>query len=149
MADHEQRALLCCTCIVRREVAPRSLRRNAAQSDAASSGRSCCLVSAQPLSQADTSGLCGVFARAIPDMHASAPLSCTAQYWGAAWELAQAPQGPLNLRVTDDKGNQVSGSPHKESTQRLRHVPTSSMHERFSNNSVSLGHQASLAAKPR
>ena len=30
------------------------------------------------------------------------------QYWGAAWELAQAPQGPLNLRVTDDKGDQVS-----------------------------------------
>ena len=35
-------------------------------------------------------------------------MRCPAQYWGAAWELAEAPQGPLSLRVTDDKGNQVS-----------------------------------------
>ena len=41
-------------------------------------------------------------------LHTTARAMYAAQYWGAAWELAQAPQGPLNLRVTDDKGNQVS-----------------------------------------
>jgi hypothetical protein len=36
------------------------------------------------------------------------PTVCDVQYWGAAWELANAPQGPLNLRITDNTGNQVN-----------------------------------------
>lgn len=27
--------------------------------------------------------------------------------WGASWESASAPQPPLNVRITDDKGNTV------------------------------------------
>ncbi len=32
-------------------------------------------------------------------------------YWGAAWEIGQAPQPPLDLRIQDDLGSEVRQQP--------------------------------------
>ena len=114
LADHEQRALLvlCCSCLIKVE------RFHGCNWTAlpAQYGYSCCLVTAQ-LRCNRIQTACEATATASANMHVQrivvGSVLCAVQYWGAAWELAQAPQGPLNLRVTDDKGNQVSARRHR------------------------------------